>query len=115
MSSPFQDMLEALMRLRGVTAVMLVDEHEGMIIDAALQFGQDGDRVAALAASLYRKARLSAAAAGLGEASFMQLEAEQVRICAVGRAEMVLVVVAAAAANVGLVRVEMLKASRDIG
>ena len=115
MSSPFQKMLEALMRLRGVAAVMLVDEHEGMIIDAVLQFGQNGDRVAALAASLYRKARLSAAAAGLGEASFMQLEAEQGRICAVGRAEMVLVVVAAAAANVGLVRVEMLKAGRGIG
>ena len=115
MTSPFQEMLEALMRLRGVTAVMLVDEHEGMIIDAVLQFGQDGDRVAALAASLYRKARRSAGAAGLGEASFMQLEAEQGRICAVGRDEMVLIVVAAPAANVGLVRVEMLKAVRGLG
>jgi predicted regulator of Ras-like GTPase activity (Roadblock/LC7/MglB family) len=114
MSSPFQAMLESLMRQRGVIATMLVDEHEGMIIDAALQFGQDGDRVAALAASLHRKARLSAGAAGLGVVSFMQLEAEQGRICAAGRDGMVLVVVAAPTANVGLVRVEMLKAVKGI-
>lgn len=114
MTSPFQAMLESLMRLRGVSATMLVDEHEGMIIDSILQFGQDGDRVAALAASLYRKARLSASAAGLGGVAFMQLEAEQGRICAAGHDEIVLVVVAAPAANVGLMRVEMLKAVRGL-
>jgi predicted regulator of Ras-like GTPase activity (Roadblock/LC7/MglB family) len=114
MSSPFQDILHSLMRLRGVTAVMLVDEHEGMIIDAVLQVGQIGDHVAALAASLYRKARLSAGAAGLGQVSFMQLEAEQGRICAAGRDEMVVVVVVAPTANVGLVRVELLRTVRGI-
>lgn len=114
MNSPFQEMLEGIMRQRGVGAALLVDEHEGMIIDAVLQFGQHGDRVAALAASLYRKARLSAGAAGLGAVSFMQLEAAEGRICAAGRDNMVLVVVAATAANVGLVRVEMLKAMREL-
>jgi predicted regulator of Ras-like GTPase activity (Roadblock/LC7/MglB family) len=107
-------MLSALMRLRGVSATLLVDEHEGMIIDSMLQFGQDGDRVAALAASLHRKARLSAEAAGLGAVSFMQLEAAEGRICAAGHDNMVLIVVAASAANIGLVRVEMLKAMREL-
>ncbi|MDE3151292.1 MAG: roadblock/LC7 domain-containing protein [Gemmatimonadota bacterium] len=114
MSSPFQAMLESLMRQRGVWAALLVDEHEGMIIDSILQFGQDGDRVAALAASLHRKARLSAGAAGLGAVSFMQLEAAGGRICAAGREGMVLVVVAEPQANVGLVRVELLKALRGL-
>ncbi len=114
MSSPFQDMLTGLIRLRGVSAALVVDEHEGMIIDSAVQFGQDGDRVAALAASLHRKARLSAGAAGLGAVSFMQLEAERGRVCAVGGKGMVLIVVAAPAANVGLVRVQMLKAMREL-
>jgi predicted regulator of Ras-like GTPase activity (Roadblock/LC7/MglB family) len=113
-TSPFQAMLESLMRLRGVSATMLVDEHEGMIIDSILQFGQDGERVAALAASLHRKARLSAAAAGLGGVAFMQLEAADGRLCAAGHDDMVLVVVAAPSANVGLVRVEMLKATRGL-
>ncbi|HEY5219774.1 MAG TPA: roadblock/LC7 domain-containing protein [Gemmatimonadaceae bacterium] len=115
MSSPFVAMLESLMRLRGVSATLVVDEHEGMIIDSILQFGQDGNRVAALAASLHRKARLSAGAAGLGGVTFMQLEADSGRICAVGHGEMVVVVVAASAANVGLVRVEMLKGARGLG
>jgi predicted regulator of Ras-like GTPase activity (Roadblock/LC7/MglB family) len=114
MSSPFQDMLDSLMRQRGALASLLVDEHEGMIIDSILQVGQDGERVAALAASLHRRARKSAEAAGLGAVSFMQLEAREGRICAAGRDNMVLVVVAALTANVGLVRVEMLRAIRAL-
>ena len=47
--------------------------------------GDPGEVVAALAASLYRKARLCSAAAGLGTVSFLQLDAERGHICAVGR------------------------------
>lgn len=110
MRSPFTDMLEGLTRQRGVRASLVVGESDGMIVDSHLQIGQEGDRVAALAASLFRKARLAAQAAGLGAATFMQLEAEHGRLCACGRNDLVLVVVAEAAANVGLIRVEMLKA-----
>ena len=110
MHSPFTAMLQALSRQRGVTAALVVSEQDGIVIDSNLQIGQQGDRVAALAASLYRKARLSAQAAGLGAVSFMQLEAPNGRLCAVGAGELVLVVVAASAVNVGLVRVELLRA-----
>ena len=110
MATPFASMLDALTRQRGVTAALVVSERDGIIVDSNLQIGQDGDRVAALAASLYRKARLSASAAGMGAVSFMQLEAPGGRLCAVGGGALVLVVVAEAAVNVGLVRVELLKA-----
>lgn len=109
MRSPFTDMLDGLTRQRGVMASLVVGETDGMIVDSNLQVGQQGDKVAALAASMYRKARLASQAAGLGAATFMQLEAERGRVCACGRNDLVLVVVAAAAANVGLIRVEMLK------
>ncbi|HVZ77173.1 MAG TPA: roadblock/LC7 domain-containing protein [Gemmatimonadaceae bacterium] len=108
--SPFAEMLGALTRQRGVVASLVVDEHEGMIVDAILQFGQDGDRIAALAASLYRKARQSAHAAGLGGVHFLQMDAEQGRLCMAGRNALVLVVATSPNANVGLVRVEMLRA-----
>jgi len=111
MRSPFDGVLQALTRMRGVRASLIVDETDGIVVDSNLQIGQDGDRVAALAASLYRKARLSAVAARLGSATFMQLEAERGRICAAGRNDLVLVVVADPAANVGLIRVEMMKAA----
>lgn len=116
--TPYTEMLSSLTRLRGVLASLVVSERDGIVVDSNLQVGQQGDRVAALAASLHRKSRLSATAAGLGRASFMQLDAEGGRICAAGRPaqsdgdgeDLVLVVVASPSAHVGLIRVEMLKA-----
>ena len=116
MTNAFGSVLEQLTRQRGVRASLIVSETDGLIVDATLRFGEDGDRVAALTASLYRKARLSAAAARLGDVAFLQLDAEQGRICAIGgRNDLVVMVVAEPAANVGLIRVELLKALETIG
>ena len=110
-ATPFADVLAALTRQRGVLGSMVVSEADGIIVDSNLQIGVKGNVVAALAASLYRKARLSAGAAGLGTANFVQLEAERGRVCAIGRGDLLLVTVAESRANVGLIRVEMLRAS----
>ncbi len=111
MTSPYASLLESLTRQRGVRASLIVSEADGLIVDSNLRFGQDGERVAALAASMYRKARLSARAAQLGAVAFLQLDAERGRICAAGgRGDLVAVVVADASANVGLIRMELLKA-----
>ena len=112
MSAPFATVLATLTRLRGVLGTMIVSESDGIIVDSNLQVGVRGTVFAALAASLYRKARLSSEAAGLGTAAFMQLEAERGRICAVGRGDLMLVTVAEARANVGLIRVEMIRAAQ---
>ncbi|CAN5903576.1 hypothetical protein BH11GEM2_BH11GEM2_12310 [soil metagenome] len=114
MTSPFTGMLLALSRQRGVRAALVASEQDGIVLDANLQIGQQGDRVAALAASLYRKARMSSTAAGLGAVSFLQLEAPYGRVCAAGAGDLVLVVVAAASVNVGLIRVEMLRSAASI-
>ena len=111
MSTAFTPILDALTRQRGVRASLVVGADDGMTIDANMQIGQENTRIAALAASLYTKARRSAAAAGLGGTGFMQLEAEDGRICIIGGAQVVLVVVADRDANVGLIRVEMLRAA----
>lgn len=116
MSSQFAPLLDALIRHRGVHASLVVSERDGIVVDSNLQIGQRGDRLAALAASLHRKARLAARAAGLGRAAFMQLEAERGRVFAVaGRDDLLLVVVADPGANVGLIRVEMLKGAEALG
>jgi len=111
MSSPFSDVLTSLARQRGVVGSMVVAEGDGLIVDSTLHIGVRGDAVAALAASLYRKARRSSRAAGFGDVGFLQLEAERGRLCVAGRGELVVVVVAEASANVGLIRVEMLRAA----
>lgn len=114
MGTAFSAMLQALSRQRGVTAALVVSEQDGIVVDSNLQIGQSGERVAALAAFLYRKARLSARAAGLGSATFMQLEAPKGRLCAAGAGDLVIVVVAASAVNVGLIRVELLRAAGEL-
>jgi predicted regulator of Ras-like GTPase activity (Roadblock/LC7/MglB family) len=111
MTPPLRPIVDGLTRQRGVRASLVVSEHDGLVIESSLRFGQDGDRVAALAASVYRKSRLSAAAACLGAVAFLELDADRGRICAVGgRNDLVIVVVAEPGANVGLIRVELFKA-----
>ena len=51
---PFASMLDSVTRQRGVTAALVVCERDGIVGESNLQIGQSGDRVAALAASLYR-------------------------------------------------------------
>ncbi len=109
MSASLRPVLETLTRQRGVRASLIVSERDGLVIDSSLRFGQDGERVAALAASVYRKARLSAAR--LGAVTFLQLDAERGRICVAGAGnDLVIVTVADPAANVGLIRMELFKA-----
>jgi predicted regulator of Ras-like GTPase activity (Roadblock/LC7/MglB family) len=110
MSSPFAALLSSLIRHRGVTGCMVVGASDGLIVDSSLQTGVNGDAFAALSASLYRKAQRAARAAGFGETGFFELDADGGHMCAAGRDELVLVVVAEPRLNVGLLRVEMLKA-----
>ena len=49
-------------------------------------------------------------AAGFGATGFFELGADGGRVCAAGRNDLVLVVVAESRVNVGLIRVEMLRA-----
>lgn len=112
--SPFTGMLDALTRQRGVTACLVVSERDGIVVDQRLQVGVRGDRVAALAASLYRKARLSAEAAGMGAVRFLQLDAAAGRVLAVGRGDLALIVVAIPEANVGSIRMALLRAAEEL-
>ncbi|HVZ47595.1 MAG TPA: roadblock/LC7 domain-containing protein [Gemmatimonadaceae bacterium] len=109
--TPYSAMLGGLIRHRGVKGCLVVGEADGLVVDSTLQFGVNGTTFAALTASLFRKARRAAQAAGFGDATFVQLDAEQGRVCAVGRNDLVLVVVAEPRVNLGLVRVDMLKAA----
>jgi predicted regulator of Ras-like GTPase activity (Roadblock/LC7/MglB family) len=112
--SGFGEILEGFARQKGVRASLVVDAKDGISIDSTLQFGQDGNRVAALAASLYAKARRSALAAGLGLTGFMQLESETGRLCMLGGDDVLLVIVAEREANVGLIRLAMLRAAESL-
>lgn len=114
MSAPFALLTESLIRHRGVLGAMVVGLDDGIIVESTLQIGVNGNAFAALAASLYRKARRSAAAAGFGGTSFLELTAEQGRVCTAGGQDLVLVVVCESRVNVGLLRVELLRAAERL-
>lgn len=109
--SSYAPLLAAVTRHRGVMACLLVAEEDGIVVDGTAQVGVDTAAFAALTASLYRKAARAASSAGFGGTSFCDLEAEQGRVLAAGRNGLVLVAVAESRANLGLLRVELLKAS----
>jgi predicted regulator of Ras-like GTPase activity (Roadblock/LC7/MglB family) len=110
--SPFAKILSDLTRLQGVTGALIASESDAIPIDSTMQVGGDAEALAALAISVFRKARLAGAAAGNGHLVFVQLDADHGRICVSGRGELLLVTISNPLANVGLVRVAMLTAVR---
>lgn len=109
--SAFAPLLAAVTRHRGVMACLVVMEEDGIVVDGTAQIGVDMAAFAALSASLYRKAARAVGAAGFGGVSFCELEAERGRVLAAGRNGLVLVAVAETRANLGLLRVELLRAA----
>lgn len=114
MSAPFAHLTESLIRHRGVLGAMVVGLDDGLMVDSTLQIGVNGSAFAALTASLHRKARRSARAAGFGAMSFLELTAEQGRVCSAAGQELALVVVCESRVNVGMLRVELLRAAEQL-
>ena len=106
----FDSVVERLQRQKGVMGVMLVGVDDGMVIAGDAGPGRDSDTAAALAASLFRRTRMAASDAGLGDARFVRLEADRGHVCATARGDVVIVAVASTGINLGRLRLEMLGA-----
>ena len=89
---------------------LVVGEADGIVVDSNVQVGIQSNVVAALAAALYRKARLcSAAARARAPSAFCSSRRERGHICAVGRDGLVLVTLAEPRAHIGRIRGAMLE------
>jgi predicted regulator of Ras-like GTPase activity (Roadblock/LC7/MglB family) len=119
MKGALTEIVTTLSHLPGVLAAMIVGASDGLIVEttvmkAAVAGGPDSRRhTAALAAYLYSKIARASDAARLGTPSFMRLEAEQGQICVVGARDLVLVTIVTPDANLGRVRLDMMKAARS--
>jgi predicted regulator of Ras-like GTPase activity (Roadblock/LC7/MglB family) len=107
--SPFSDLLSALAHQRGVIGALVISERDGIVVDAQVHEGVRSSVIAALAASLYRRARQSADAAGLGTARYMELVAERGRLAMVGRGDLVFAVLAEPQTMAGRLRIDLLR------
>ncbi|HEX2092809.1 MAG TPA: roadblock/LC7 domain-containing protein [Longimicrobiaceae bacterium] len=116
--SAFAEQLAGISRIPGVRGSMVVAAEDGLVVEADLMIGVPGPAVAALVASLFRRARRSVSAAEFGSASFVQVEGEEGFLFAAAPAEMgdlLLVVVAERWVNVGLIRLEAARVAGALG
>jgi len=107
--------LDLVTRVRGVRGAMLVSADDGLIVAEQLMEGIKGSAVAALAASLAGRLRRAMEAAGLGTSVFWHLQADQGTLLVVPAASgMLVVAVAEPDVNIGLVRLELLRAGEAV-
>lgn len=113
------EIVATLSHLPGVVAAMIVGAADGLIVETSAMKGSGAGgpdsrkHTAALGAYLYSRITRASDAARLGTPAFMRLEAEQGQICIVGAREVVLVTIVTSDANLGRVRLDMMKAARE--
>jgi predicted regulator of Ras-like GTPase activity (Roadblock/LC7/MglB family) len=111
-SAPFTRALDVITRVRGVRGAMVVARADGLVVAEQLMEGIKGSAVAALAASLAGRLHRAMVTAGLGPSQFWHLQAEQGALLVVPVGDGLLVVaVTEPEVNVGLVRLELLRAA----
>ena len=107
--------LELVTRVRGVRGAMLVSADDGLVVAEQLMEGIKGSAVAALAASLAGRLRRAMEAAGIGASVFWHLQGEKGALLVVPTGTngggILVVAVAEPDVNIGLVRLELLRAA----
>lgn len=115
MSDRYLRALDRLSRVRGVRGSMFVAADDGLAVAQLLMEDVNGRALAAFAASMARKVSGAAAATGAGRVRFVQMQAAQgVLLVALGAREVLVAVVADPGVNIGLARLEMMRAAEQI-
>jgi uncharacterized protein len=114
MTDVFTAAVEKLSRIPRVRGALIVEKDAAVPVAAELREGVDGTAIAALTASLFRRTGHASEAAQFGGLATLQLEADDGHVVVVDAAELILVVVAERNAQLGLVRLEALRAAQSL-
>lgn len=115
MSAKFKAALDKITRIGGVRGAMIVAMEDGLIVLDALMEGVRGNAVAALAASLAKRVASATDVGGIGAPQFLHLQSQSGVLLAVpANAGLLVVAIANASVNVGLVRLELLRAAEEV-
>jgi predicted regulator of Ras-like GTPase activity (Roadblock/LC7/MglB family) len=111
-SEQLQRSLDRISRVRGVRGSMYVAAEDGIAVTQLLMEGVNGRAVAAFAASLARKVSGASGATGAGRPRFVQMQAERgTLLVAPASTDLLIAVVAEPGVNIGLLRLEMMRAA----
>jgi predicted regulator of Ras-like GTPase activity (Roadblock/LC7/MglB family) len=105
-SDIFSAALDRLTRVPGVRGALIVETQAGIAVVDELAEDVHGSAVAALAASLFTRTHQASAGSGFGELRTIQLEGELGSVVMASAGELLVVVVAERAAQLGLIRLE---------
>ncbi|MGQ0814677.1 MAG: roadblock/LC7 domain-containing protein [Gemmatimonadota bacterium] len=114
MSDIFAEAVERLSRVPGVRGALIVETDAGVPVLAELAEGVQGDVVAALASSLFRRTNSAAQTANFGNLRTLQLEAEVGHVVVANGGDLLVVVVAEKNAQLGQVRLEAHRAAEGL-
>ncbi len=109
----YRDLLDGAMRMPGMRGVLVVAVRDGLVVDGRVHVGVHGAAVAALAASLYRRASRAIAAETAG-GCFLELEAERGRIMIAGSGDLAFMAVVEGRANPGQARLTVRRAAEKL-
>ena len=113
MKTVYEALLAQVMRTPGVRGALVVAVRDGLVVDSRVHVGVDGDAVAALPASLYRRA-CRATGAGDGKERFVELDADGGRIMIAGKNDLALMAVLERRANAGQTRLAVRRAAEEL-
>ncbi len=110
MSDALLKALDRLSRVRGVRGSMYVAAEDGLPVAQLVMEHVDARSLAAFAGALARKVSGAAAATGAGRVRFIQMQAAAgvLMVCVGG--DLLVAVIADTGVNVGLARLEMMRA-----
>lgn len=114
MSDGVGAVLRRLTRVAGVRGAMVVDAEAGLPVASELSAGVEETALSALAGSLYRRTSEACAASGFGRVRTLQLESEQGSVVVSGTGPLLVVALAEASAQVGMVRIETARAVGEL-
>lgn len=114
MSERLSVTMDRLGRIPGVRGALVADAQAGLPVVAELAGDLAAPALAALAVSAFRRAERAPEAAALGSLETLQLEAERGHVIIAGAGDLVVVVVAEADAQLGLVRLEARRAAEEL-
>ncbi len=115
MSMRFRGILDTITRVRGVRGALIVGYQDGLVISDSLMEGVRGNAVAALTSSLTKHVANATSASGAGAPQFLHVQAARGALLAVSAGTEILVVaIADPSVNVGLVRLELIRAAEAV-
>ena len=114
MSDTYGAAVDRLTRVPGVRGAMVVDAEAGVPVLAELENEVPSGALAALASSLYRRAARAATGADLGELDVLDLHADAGQVIVAGNQQLLIVILAEADAQLGLLRLEARKAAESL-